>query len=70
MRIQPDANALSWLSGFLCYRGYKPVHAQQAPLWGGALKGGLQLSREEEGGTWELYSFNILVKSHNSGLHL
>ena len=27
--------ALSWLSGVLCYHGYKP-----APLWGGALKEG------------------------------
>ena len=50
-------NVPSWLSGFLCYHGYKPPYAQQAPLWGGALKAGLQRSREEEGGTWELYSF-------------
>ena len=26
-------NAQSWLSGVLCYRGYKPARAQQAPLW-------------------------------------
>ena len=45
-------NVPSWLSGVLCYRGYKPAHAQQAPLWGGALKAGLQHSREEEGGAW------------------
>ena len=51
------------LSGILCYRGYKPARAQQAPLWGGALKVGLQHSREEEGGTWELYDSDILTKS-------
>ena len=38
---------------------------------GGALKAGLQLRREEEGGTWELYHSNILTWSsplfpHNS----
>ena len=41
-------NAPFWLSGVLCYREYKPDCAQQAPLWGGALKAGLQHSREEE----------------------
>ena len=56
-------NVPSWLSGVLCYRGYKPAHAQQAPLWGGALKAGLQHSREEEGGAWELYHSNSLAKS-------
>ena len=50
-------NAPSWLSGVLCYRGYKPVHAQQAALWRVVLKTGLQRSREEEGGTWELCLF-------------
>ena len=30
---------------------------------GGALKAGMQSSREEEGGTWELYHSNILAKS-------
>ena len=39
----------SWLSVFLCHYGYKPAGAQQAPLWGGALKAGLQRIREEEG---------------------
>ena len=28
-------NATSWLSAFLCYHGYKPAYAQQAPLWEG-----------------------------------
>ena len=41
-------------SGVLSYHGYTPGHARQAPLWGGALRAGLQHSREEEGGTWEL----------------
>ena len=39
--------------------GYKPAHAQQAPLWGGTLKSGRQRSREEEGGTWELDHLNF-----------
>ena len=39
-------NAPSWLSGVLCYRGYKPARVQQAPLWGGALKAGLQRSMD------------------------
>ena len=43
-------NAPSWLSGVLCYCGYQPAHAQQAPLWGGAFKGRLQRSRVEGGG--------------------
>ena len=38
MSIQTDVNAPSWLSDVLCYRGYKPACARQAPLWGGALK--------------------------------
>ena len=29
---------------------------------GGALKAGLQCSREEDGGTWELYHSNLLAK--------
>ena len=48
-------NALSWLSGILCYHGYKPAGAQQAPPWGGALKAGLQHSKEEEGGLSQLF---------------
>ena len=52
---------LSWLSGVLCYRGYKSARAQQAPLWGGSLKAGLQGSREE-GGTRELYHSHFLAK--------
>ena len=46
-------NAPSWLSGVLCYCGYKPA----VGLQGGSLKAGLQRSREEEGGTRELCSF-------------
>ena len=39
-------NVTSWSSGVLCYHGYKPARAQQAPLWGRkALKAGLQCSR-------------------------
>ena len=53
---------------WLC-RGYKPAHAQQAPLWGGALKAGLQHSREEEGGTWELYhSVHLLLITQDCSL--
>ena len=43
-------NVPSWLCGFLCYRGYKPARAQQAPLWEGLWRQGC--SREEEGLTW------------------
>ena len=50
-------NVPSWLCGVLCYCGYKPARAQQAPLWGGVLKAGLQCSTEAGGGTWELCSF-------------
>ena len=43
-------NAPSWLSGVLCYSGYEPACAQQAPLWGGAFKAGLQAAeRKKEG---------------------
>ena len=49
-------NAPSWLCGVLCYRGYKPAHAQQAPLWEGLRRQGCS-SREEEGGTWEVQFF-------------
>ena len=52
-------NGPSWLSGVLCYHGYKSTCSQQAAIWGGALRAGLQSSREEEGGTWELCSFKF-----------
>ena len=55
-------NVISWLSGVLCYHGYKPTCAQQAPLWEGLWRQGCS-SREEEGGTWELYHSNVLAKS-------
>ena len=43
--------------GILCYHGYKPAAGSSV---GGALKAGLQLSREEEGGTWELDPVAVL----------
>ena len=46
------------MSGILCYHGYKPAGAQQAPpLWEG-----LRRQRAEEGLTWELYHSNVLAK--------
>ena len=63
-------NATSCLSGFLSYCHYKPARAQQAPRWGGALKAGLQSSREKEGGTWELCSFKYSGSSPDSRLQL
>ena len=59
MRVQHDVNAPSWLSGILCYHGYKPAREQQAPLRGGALKAGLQAAeRKKEGpGSWIILIF-------------
>ena len=54
-------NAPSWLSVLLCYRGYKPARAQQAPLWEGLSTQGC--SSREEGLTWELCHSNILAES-------
>ena len=56
-------SALSCYVASSCYRGYRSASAQQAPLWGGTLKAGMQRNREEEGGTWELYHSNIYNKS-------
>ena len=55
-------NLPSWLSGVLCYHGYKPAHVQQAPLWEGLWRQGCS-SREGEGGTWELCHSNLLAMS-------
>ena len=65
-------NAPSWLSGVLCYRGYKPAHAQQAPLRGGALKAGLQaVERKKEGpGSWIILIFWLSPLSPQHGLIL
>ena len=62
-------NAPSWLSASTV-TGYKPACSQQAPLWGGALKAGLQRSREEEGGAWELCSFKFSKSTFFSFLEL
>ena len=55
-------SAPSRLSGILCCHGYKSARVRRAPLWGGALEAGPQHSREEKGGTWELYHSNLLAK--------
>ena len=56
-------NALFWLSGLLCYRGYKPASARQAPLWGGTLRPGLQHSKEKKDGPGGSAHSNLLAKS-------
>ena len=64
-------NVPSWLSGILCYHGYKPALAQQAPLCGGAMKAGLQ---QQRGGRRDLGAVLIQILSplfsQNSRLQL
>ena len=56
-------NALSWLSGVLCYRGYKPPHAQQAPLWEGLRRPGCSQAERENEEPGSCAESNFLAKS-------
>ena len=58
----------SWLSGFLCYHGYKPAHAQQAPLWEGLWRQGCSTAERKKEGAVLIQIFKKVIFFPSSGV--